>query len=124
MTPNQPPPESQEPAPPEAEELETLLLSADVGIDATTRIVADLTRRVRRHELDDADALTTALREDLVGTPLRAWQADDVARDLGETVWQGRAETRTELNRQWLTSSKDCFPKLYSFGLFVGLNNC
>ena len=47
------------------EELETLLLSADVGIDATTRIVADLTRRVRRHELDDAEALTTALREDL-----------------------------------------------------------
>lgn len=47
------------------EELETLLLSADVGIDATTAIIDDLTQRVKRKELSDADALMKALRQQL-----------------------------------------------------------
>ena len=47
------------------EELETRLLSADVGVEATTQILADLNRRVARRELDDVEALLNALRERL-----------------------------------------------------------
>ena len=47
------------------EELETQLLVADVGVEATQAIIADLTRRVARKELADADALIAALREDM-----------------------------------------------------------
>jgi fused signal recognition particle receptor len=43
------------------EELETALLLTDVGIDATRDIMAELTRRVRRHELNDTRALHAAL---------------------------------------------------------------
>ncbi len=47
------------------EELETRLLSADVGVEATGEILSDLNRRVARHELDDVEALLGALRERL-----------------------------------------------------------
>lgn len=47
------------------EELETRLLVADVGVDATATIIKDLTQRVARKQLDDADALMNALREDM-----------------------------------------------------------
>ena len=47
------------------EELETQLLLADVGVEATQAIIQDLTRRVARKQLTDADALLTALREDM-----------------------------------------------------------
>jgi fused signal recognition particle receptor len=47
------------------EDLETRLLSADVGVEATGEILADLNRRVARHELDDVDALLDALRDRL-----------------------------------------------------------
>jgi fused signal recognition particle receptor len=47
------------------EELESRLLLADVGVEATQDILADLNRRVARHELTDADALLAALRERL-----------------------------------------------------------
>lgn len=48
------------------EEIETRLLSADVGVEATQRIIGDLTKRVSRHELKDADALLEALYADMV----------------------------------------------------------
>ena len=47
------------------EELETRLLMADVGVEATTRIIESMTERMRRKELDDMDALMAALREDM-----------------------------------------------------------
>jgi fused signal recognition particle receptor len=47
------------------EDLETRLLSADVGVEATGEILADLARRVARHELDDVEALLDALRDRL-----------------------------------------------------------
>jgi fused signal recognition particle receptor len=47
------------------EELEIRLLSADVGIDATTVILDDLTARVARKELTDGNALYTALQDHL-----------------------------------------------------------
>jgi len=47
------------------EDLETRLLTADVGVEATTEILSDLSRRAARHELDDVEALLAALRERL-----------------------------------------------------------
>jgi fused signal recognition particle receptor len=49
------------------EELETRLLTADVGMDATQAILGELHRKVARKELADADALLGALRASLVG---------------------------------------------------------
>jgi hypothetical protein len=43
------------------EELEERLLLADVGVDATRRIMDQITRAVKRGELDDAKALMQAL---------------------------------------------------------------
>jgi fused signal recognition particle receptor len=48
------------------EELETLLLTADIGVDATNRIVQDLTKAVDRKELADGDALIQALKTQLL----------------------------------------------------------
>jgi fused signal recognition particle receptor len=48
------------------EELETLLLTADVGVEATSRIIGDLTARAKRRELGDAEALLRGLREQLL----------------------------------------------------------
>ncbi len=45
------------------DELETRLISADVGMDATSRILEDLRKRVARKELADVDALLKALHE-------------------------------------------------------------
>ena len=49
------------------EEIESQLLVADVGMDATTEIIDNLTQRVARKQLADADALYQALRELLTG---------------------------------------------------------
>ena len=47
------------------EDLETQLLMADVGVEATTQIMDKLTARVSRKELNDSDALYDALIEEL-----------------------------------------------------------
>jgi fused signal recognition particle receptor len=47
------------------EELETRLISADVGVEATERILAELRRRVARRELADVAALVAALRQSI-----------------------------------------------------------
>jgi fused signal recognition particle receptor len=47
------------------EEIETHLLTADVGAAATQRILDDLTARVKRKQLGDAQALLAALKEDM-----------------------------------------------------------
>ena len=48
------------------EDLESRLLSADVGVEATNEILRDLNARVARHELDDVEALLGALRARLI----------------------------------------------------------
>ncbi|PHS22558.1 MAG: signal recognition particle-docking protein FtsY [Methylophaga sp.] len=48
------------------EELETQLLTADLGVDATQTIINDLTQRVARNQLADAQALFTAMSADMV----------------------------------------------------------
>ncbi|MFV2059169.1 MAG: signal recognition particle-docking protein FtsY [Gammaproteobacteria bacterium] len=45
------------------EEIETLLITADLGIDATSEIITELTAKTRRKELADPAALYSALRQ-------------------------------------------------------------
>ena len=47
------------------DEIETRLLTADVGVEATSAIVQNLTQKVARKELADADALYKSLQEEL-----------------------------------------------------------
>ena len=56
------------------EELETQLLTADVGVDATSRIIGDISERVKRRELADPKALISILRDEL-GKILRRGEA-------------------------------------------------
>jgi len=49
------------------EDLEAELVMADVGVDATERIIANLQKRLARNELKDVDALKAGLHESLVG---------------------------------------------------------
>ncbi len=49
------------------EELETQLLMADVGVEATQQIINNLTDKVSRKELGDSDALYGALKQELRG---------------------------------------------------------
>jgi len=64
------------------EEIESLLLSADVGLEATQTIIDGLTQRLKRNQLKDADALFAALTEDMeaildpVCAPLAIPQSD------------------------------------------------
>jgi fused signal recognition particle receptor len=48
------------------EELETLLLLADVGIESTVEIIQDLTEKVKRRELADSRALFLSLQNTMV----------------------------------------------------------
>jgi fused signal recognition particle receptor len=54
------------------EELEEILLGADVGVNATAKLLDDLRARVKRERLSEADQLKDALRAALVAllTPL------------------------------------------------------
>ncbi|MDH3822049.1 MAG: signal recognition particle receptor subunit alpha, partial [Gammaproteobacteria bacterium] len=47
------------------EELESLLVMADVGVDTTQRIIGDLQKRLARKELKDIEALQRGLRNSL-----------------------------------------------------------
>jgi len=47
------------------DELETRLITADVGVEASGRILDELRRRVARKELNDVDALLKALQESM-----------------------------------------------------------
>jgi fused signal recognition particle receptor len=56
------------------EELETILITADVGVDATHALLETLQKKVRREGLTEASDLQAALKEALVDllTPLQA----------------------------------------------------
>ena len=49
------------------QELETILLSSDVGVAATGEILSDLTTRISRKELSDSEAVYAHLRRALAG---------------------------------------------------------
>ena len=48
------------------DEIETALLTADVGVPATTALIDDLRKRMKLREFSDANALLLALRADLI----------------------------------------------------------
>jgi fused signal recognition particle receptor len=64
------------------EDLETQLLTADVGVEATQAIISDLTRRIARKQLGDAESLMSALHDDMramlepVSRPLQIPESD------------------------------------------------
>lgn len=68
------------------EEIETLLLMADVGIEATSEIIQRLTDRVERKQLADAPALHVALKEELGGLLQDAEQPLDLDSHEGPYV--------------------------------------
>jgi fused signal recognition particle receptor len=49
------------------DELETTLITADVGIEASTELVEGLRKRMHKREFADAPALLAALRQSLIG---------------------------------------------------------
>ena len=49
------------------DELETTLITADVGIEASTELVEELRKRMHKREFADAPALLAALRQSLIG---------------------------------------------------------
>ncbi len=55
------------------DEIETRLLTADVGVEATTAIIGSLTQKVARKQLTDSDALFKALQEELAAAK-EQWQ--------------------------------------------------
>jgi fused signal recognition particle receptor len=105
------------------EELETRLLTADVGVQATERILGGLRDRVQRKELKDFEALATALRASLLeileprAQPLRV---DTAARPFvilvvgvngsGKTTTIGKLARRlTERNLKVMLAAGDTF---------------
>lgn len=64
------------------DDIETALLTADVGFEATERIVGDLTSRLKRKQLTDSEAVLAALKDNMlaildpVAAPLVAERAD------------------------------------------------
>ncbi len=48
------------------EDIETLLLTADIGVEATTQIIASITEKVERKQLSDPEALQQTLQQELV----------------------------------------------------------
>ena len=65
------------------EDIEANLLMADVGIDATNEIIRHLTNNLERHELNDGEALSKALKDELYrilipcSQPLQIPEQDD-----------------------------------------------
>ena len=61
------------------DELETLLLTADVGVEVTNNILAELVGRLRRRELKDSIALRAALQEILLAKLRPCQQSMDIS---------------------------------------------
>jgi fused signal recognition particle receptor len=60
------------------DELETRLLTADVGVEATEQILDELRKKVARKELDDVDKLIAALTDAITAILLPSQQALDI----------------------------------------------
>ncbi|OGT59067.1 MAG: signal recognition particle-docking protein FtsY [Gammaproteobacteria bacterium RIFCSPHIGHO2_12_FULL_42_10] len=64
------------------EEIETMLLTADVGVSATQQLIATLTQKLVRKELNDADAAFKSLQDEMKSI----LQANDTPLVLPPTV--------------------------------------
>ena len=80
------------------EELETRLLTADVGVEATQYILDDLRKRVARQELADVEALIAALRQSVteILDPVRAAAADRFGASALRDPGRGRERLRQD----------------------------
>jgi fused signal recognition particle receptor len=104
------------------DELETLLITADVGVEASTTLVEGLRKRMHKREFADADALLAALRESLVAMLLPVQQPLDIAgrkpfvvltvgiNGVGKTTTIGKLARRwRDEGRQVLLAAGDTF---------------
>ncbi|NVK01634.1 MAG: signal recognition particle-docking protein FtsY [Oceanospirillaceae bacterium] len=68
------------------EEIETLLLMADVGVEATTSIISQLEDRINEEKLDSGEAVQAALREILADLLVGVEQPLELQSDKKPTV--------------------------------------
>ncbi|WEN14641.1 signal recognition particle-docking protein FtsY [Rhodanobacter sp. AS-Z3] len=89
------------------DELETTLITADVGIEASTELVENLRKRMHKREFADAPALLAALRQSLVSMLKPVEQPLDVTRHKPCVVLvvgingAGKTTTIGKLARRW-----------------------
>ena len=104
------------------DELETRLLTADVGVEATGQILDELRSKVARKELDDVDKLIAALTDAIEAILLPVQQPLDVTREKpfvllvvgvngsGKTTTIGKLARRyAEAGRQVMLAAGDTF---------------
>jgi fused signal recognition particle receptor len=89
------------------DELETALITADVGIEASTELVENLRKRMHKREFADAPALLSALRQALVGLlkpveqPLRVEGKKPFVTLVVGINGAGKTTTIGKLARRW-----------------------
>jgi fused signal recognition particle receptor len=59
------------------DEIEEILITSDVGVATTTRIIARLKERVRKDKLEDAGLITDVLKEEIAGMMAESPSADN-----------------------------------------------
>jgi fused signal recognition particle receptor len=104
------------------DELETTLITADVGIEASTMLVENLRRRMHKREFADADALLRALRQELIDLLKPVQRALDIngrkpfvvltvgINGVGKTTTIGKlARKWSDENQQVLLAAGDTF---------------
>ena len=91
------------------EELETILLTSDIGVAATQKLLDNLKKRVKRENLEDTSALKTALKAELLAilNPLRSASADQYPCALRD--YACRRKWRRQNHHHWQT--RQTFPK-------------
>jgi len=68
------------------DDLETRLVMADIGVDATEKILADLHKRLERRELKDVSVLKAGLRQSMIDMLAPVERPLDTASDNGPFV--------------------------------------
>jgi fused signal recognition particle receptor len=104
------------------DELETSLITADVGVEASTRLVEDLRKRMHKREFADAGDLLRALRNELVALLRPVEQPLDVStptpfviltvgiNGVGKTTTIGKLARRyTDERRSVMLAAGDTF---------------
>jgi fused signal recognition particle receptor len=104
------------------DELETRLLTADVGVEATTQILEELRKKVARKELDDVDKLIAALTDAIAMILLPCQQRLDISgqrpfvllvvgvNGSGKTTTIGKLARRfTDARKQVMLAAGDTF---------------
>jgi fused signal recognition particle receptor len=94
------------------DELETTLITADVGIEASTSLVENLRRRMHKREFADTTALLKALRQELISQLLPVQKPLDISGRKPFVVLTvgingvGKTTTIGKLARRWRDEHK------------------